>query len=92
MTKTLHLIIHGRVQGVGYRAWTVVRAKELHLSGWVRNRSDGTVEAVIIGEEEALGMMIRDCNDGPPAARVVAVDVTPWTGPPFKGFVARETV
>lgn len=91
MIKSLHLIIHGRVQGVGYRAWTTARARELGLSGWVRNRNDGTVEAVIIGDEQTLGLMVRDCNDGPPAARVIGIDVKPWTGVIVEGFTSRET-
>jgi acylphosphatase len=67
-------IIRGRVQGVGYRAWTEYRALELGLGGFVRNRRDGTVEAVFAGPQEAVAAMIEACRGGPPGARVIAVD------------------
>jgi len=68
------VIIRGRVQGVGYRAWTEYTALERGLQGWVRNRRDGSVEAVFSGSEEAVLTIIELCRDGPPGARVLAVD------------------
>lgn len=70
MTKAIRLIIEGKVQGVGYRAWLSTQAKGVSLCGWVRNRRDGTVEAVISGEAETLSIFISSCWRGPMAARV----------------------
>src|SRR5581483_10002236 len=70
-----HVIIHGRVQGVGYRAWVEHMAQRRRLRGWVRNRHDGTVEAVFTGPAAAVTAMIEACRRGPPGARVESVDV-----------------
>ena len=67
MSRAAHLIIRGRVQGVGYRDWTVRKARELGLSGWVRNRLDGSVEAVISGHQYAAA------EDGPQIVEVVHI-------------------
>lgn len=69
-----HVLVRGRVQGVGFRAWTEVAALEHHLMGWVRNRRDGAVEAVFIGSESDVLAMIDDCRSGPPGARVDFID------------------
>jgi len=69
-----YVVIRGRVQGVGYRAWTEVTALERGLQGWVRNRRDGSVEALFAGLEEAVAAMIEACRRGPPGARVDFVD------------------
>jgi acylphosphatase len=71
-----HLVIHGRVQGVGYRDATVHAAFTHRVAGWVRNRSDGTVEAHAQGEPEALERFVEWCRRGPPLARVSKVDVS----------------
>ena len=68
------LIIRGRVQQVGYRAWTERTALERGVTGWVRNRRDGTVEAMFSGLPEAVEGMIEACRQGPPGARVVAIE------------------
>src|SRR5512146_3579316 len=68
--RSVHLRVTGRVQGVGYRAWALETATRLGLRGWVRNRVDGSVEALIIGAEDAVAAMIEACRDGPFAARV----------------------
>jgi acylphosphatase len=68
------VVIRGRVQSVGFRAWTEVTALECGLNGWVRNRRDGTVEALFAGAPEAVAAMIEHCRRGPPGARVDAVD------------------
>jgi acylphosphatase len=64
------VVISGRVQGVGFRAWTEHVALRRGLEGFVRNRRDGTVEALFAGPEEAVAAMIEDCRRGPPGARV----------------------
>ena len=68
------VVIRGRVQGVGYRAWTEDTAILNGLDGWVRNRRDGAVEAVFAGPQEAVDAMIEACRRGPPAAHVDAVE------------------
>ena len=75
--RQVHLIITGRVQGVWYRGWTVKTASALGLQGWVRNRRDGTVEAMFSGPTAAVEEMIQACRKGPPAARVDEIDVSP---------------
>ena len=75
--KTVHVTIEGRVQGVAYRAWTERTARALELSGWVRNRRDGTVEAVFCGEAKMVDRMVALCGEGPPVARVSAVRMLP---------------
>jgi len=69
-TVIRHVLIRGRVQGVGYRAWTELAALERKLAGWVRNRRDGAVEAVFAGDSVAIEAMLSACQRGPPAARV----------------------
>lgn len=71
----LRLRIRGRVQGVGFRAWTVRQARSLGLRGWVRNRSDDSVEMVAAGPSEALDTFVATCRVGPRGARVDSVDV-----------------
>jgi acylphosphatase len=68
------VVIRGRVQGVGYRAWTEITALERGIEGWVRNRRDSSVEALFIGLEDEVATMIEDCRRGPPGARVDVVD------------------
>jgi acylphosphatase len=72
-----HIIVRGRVQGVGYRAWLTGEADARGLSGWARNRRDGTVEAVLSGPEDAVAALIAKCKYGPGLARVEAVDDEP---------------
>ena len=74
MTVHRHVVIRGRVQGVGYRAWTEVTALERGLEGWVRNCRDGSVEAVFSGPDDDVAAMIAQCRRGPPGARVDAID------------------
>ena len=74
MNVQRYVLIRGRVQGVGFRAWTEVTALERGLQGWVRNRRDGTVEALFIGSETDVVTMIEACRHGPPGARVDFVD------------------
>jgi acylphosphatase len=65
-----HLRIEGRVQGVGYRDWMVRQASRLGLHGWVRNRGDGSVEAVVAGDEASVRALVSACQRGPLLARV----------------------
>jgi acylphosphatase len=69
----LQVVIQGRVQGVGYRAWVEYQARACHLEGWVRNRRDGSVEAVFAGPAKAVAEMVALCRHGPPSAKVMAV-------------------
>jgi acylphosphatase len=71
------VIIRGRVQGVGFRYWTRRTATARGLEGWVRNRRDGSVEAVFAGDENAVADMIELCRRGPDAARVESVEEIP---------------
>ena len=75
-TIAKHLRIRGRVQGVGFRQFVTRAAHDLHVSGWVRNRSDGSVEAIIAGTSEAVHMMIERARRGPSHAMVTACEVT----------------
>ena len=86
------LVIRGRVQGVWYRGWMVDRAMERDLDGWVRNRADGTVEAIVAGEADDVDELICLCQRGPRAARVDAVDVAESEDPGSTGFDQRPTV
>lgn len=72
-----HIIVRGKVQGVGYRAWIEGEAVARNLAGWARNRKDGTVEAVLSGTEDAVAALIAKCQYGPGMARVTAVDHEP---------------
>jgi acylphosphatase len=69
-----HVIVRGRVQGVGFRAWTELTALKRGLGGWVRNRRDGSVESVFAGEALAVDAMLAACRRGPPGARVDALE------------------
>lgn len=74
MDVMVHVVIRGRVQGIGYRAWTDYEARERGIAGWVRNRRDGSVEALFAGAESDVQAMIETCRVGPPGARIDAID------------------
>lgn len=84
--RTVAVTVRGRVQGVGYRAWTVRRARALGLSGHVRNLADGSVEATFSGPGAAVAAMLDACREGPSAARVDEVAVTDREDRPPAGF------
>jgi acylphosphatase len=69
--------VRGRVQGVGYRAWVEHRARAYGLEGWVRNRRDGSVEALFAGPADVVADMITACRRGPSSARVESVTEEP---------------
>lgn len=87
MKKRAHVFISGKVQGVFFRATTRDEANKRDIGGWVKNLSDGRVEAVFEGEEEKVEEMIEFCHEGPSAAEVKDVDVE-WQGhkDEFSGF------
>lgn len=87
-----HLMIRGRVQGVGYRASMVDEARRLGVTGWVRNRRDGAVEAVADGDPAAVAAIIEWASTGPPGARVTEVGVTETADDGYAGFDWRPTI
>jgi acylphosphatase len=91
MKVRAHVIIRGGVQGVFFRSETKDEAEKLGVSGWVRNLSDGKVEAVFEGEQENVQELIEFCKQGPPGARVTGIDVTweNYTGE-FRDFEIRH--
>jgi acylphosphatase len=74
MDVIIQVVIRGRVQGIGFRAWTEITALELGVEGWVRNCRDGSVEALFAGSEEVVLTMIEVCRNGPPGAYVETID------------------
>ena len=85
------VVIAGRVQGVGFRAWTADEASARSLTGWVRNLRDGRVEALLCGAEPAVEDMIARCRKGPRLAEVREVSVFPAAIEAWDGFEARPT-
>ncbi len=83
--------IEGRVQAVWFRGWTVDEARRRGLRGWVRNRRDGSVEALFTGAEDTVRAMITSCRHGPPAARVDRVEELPGQDDGTPGFEQRPT-
>ncbi len=90
--RGVHVLIVGRVQGVGYRAWAAARAAELGLSGFVRNRRSGGVEAQFSGEAGAVAAMLEKCRSGLPGAIVTGVEIVAEELPEATGFEIRPTV
>ena len=95
-TLACHLRVYGLVQGVYYRHSTIQQAQRLGLHGWVRNRSDGSVEALVHGPADAVQTLIDWAHQGPEAARVERVQVSPAAAEELAtlapGFVQRETL
>ena len=83
--------IRGKVQGVWYRSWTVEQAMRRGLRGWVRNRQDGSVEALFAGEATAIEDMIALCRKGPRLARVDSISSEPTAEEPPAEFEQRAT-
>jgi len=91
MIEGRRLVIHGRVQGVGFRDWYVARAAAHGAAGWVRNRRDGTVEAVVAGSGAVIAAMTADAQKGPSFARVDRVESERIDPPPEDGFIRKPT-
>ncbi|RIK99986.1 MAG: acylphosphatase [Proteobacteria bacterium] len=83
------IVVHGRVQGVWFRDSTERQARALGVAGWVRNRRDGTVEAVFEGDARAVERAVAYCRQGPPRARVERVDVRDEPPEGIAGFEIR---
>ena len=93
--RIAHVLIHGRVQGVSFRAWTQHQAQLHGLKGWVRNRRDGTVEAVFSGPGEMVEVMLKACHQGPAGSLVQLVEPVEETDPELdetNGFEVRRTL
>ncbi|HEV2548123.1 MAG TPA: acylphosphatase [Stellaceae bacterium] len=90
--SAVHLVISGRVQGVGFRAWASHEARRRGLRGWVRNRHDGGVEALLIGDGPAVEAMIEACWQGPSMARVDDIARSSGADDGSPGFAERHTV
>jgi acylphosphatase len=90
--RSVHLRITGRVQGVGYRAWAVDTARRLGLRGWVHNRTDGNVEVLATGGDDAVAAMIEACRQGPDAARVADVAISEVEDDGSPGFFPKPTL
>ena len=86
-----HIVVRGRVQGVGFRAFVEGEALARGIDGWVRNRRDGTVEAVFAGDEQQIQYVLMELNAGPPSAAVTDVQTAPYEGPMQDGFSALPT-
>jgi acylphosphatase len=91
-TTIFRLRIKGAVQGVGFRDWAIREAMTRGLSGWVRNRSDGSVELMMSGADDKVQDMLRACTAGPPLAQVTDIDIRNETEPPPAGFVRKPTL
>ena len=91
MSSTVRVVVSGRVQGVWFRAWTEQQARALGLDGWVRNRRDGTVEAVLSGAPEVVEKMIEALWEGPPLAQVAAIDRFEHSEAVLPGFAVKST-
>lgn len=90
--RSVKLVIRGRVQGVGYRAWLVGEARRHGVRGWVRNRSEGTVEALIHADAAMREKLLAACRRGPPLAVVSAIDLSETEELPPDGFDVRPTL
>lgn len=90
--RAIRLRITGRVQGVGYRDWMVTEARRHGLSGWVRNRADGSVEALLAGETPAVQAVLVAARRGPPAALVAAIEERFDEAPAEPGFQRLPTL
>jgi len=92
MIVACRLSIIGRVQGVGFRYFVTWRAQAHGLRGWVRNRRDGSVEALLIGESDAVAAMIEECGHGPSSARVDHIEKFAADDDGTRDFTERPTV
>ena len=89
---SLNVRVEGVVQGVSYRAFVAAEARKLGLSGWVRNRSDGTVEALVSGPTKTVEAYVAACARGPAGARVTHIDLHNAEAPAEAGFQVKPTL
>jgi acylphosphatase len=89
--RAVHVVISGIVQGVGYRVFVEREAERRELAGWVRNRRDGSVEAVFSGDDGKVDAMLDACRRGPPVGRVDDVAVAEYRGPALTRFTVLPT-
>jgi acylphosphatase len=89
--SAVRLIIRGRVQGVGYRFWACAEARRLQLAGWVRNRTDGSVELLAAGPAAAVEQLVAACRRGPVSAEVASVERAEAVDDDCRGFEERPT-
>ena len=89
---TVRIFVHGFVQGVNYRRWLQGEALSRELSGWVRNRAEGTVEALIHGDTKKVDDLVRACRHGPALARVDRVASEPAEYDGIEGFRIESSV
>ncbi len=88
----LRVHVHGFVQGVGFRDFLVMAAEQNKLDGWVRNRSDGSVEALVCGPTKAVEIFVSNATHGPRGAKVTAVDLHNSEPPAEKGFIRKPSL
>ena len=88
--RIVAVVVHGRVQGVGYRFWAKEQAETLGLSGHVRNRPDGSVAATFSGAPDAVAAMLAACRRGPPGARVAGITVADGEAPAAGFRILRD--
>jgi len=91
MSMIQRLVVTGKVRQVGFRDFTVRKAREYGVTGWVRNRSDGSVEILASGNDDAVAALVEACREGPPLARVDHVEAYADDSGPIKGFTKRFT-
>ena len=89
--RTVHFCAQGQVQGVGYRAFVESNASQLNIDGWVRNRRNGSVEAVFRGSSDDVAELIERCRQGPAGASVTGIDVCEVNEDMGMGFVVLPT-
>ena len=82
----------GKVQGVWFRDWAMHQAHQYEISGWIRNRKDGSVEAVISGSEDNIQKMLGTLKVGPPSSKVASIHSTPCNPPHVTGFQQLVTI
>ena len=88
----VHLSIHGLVQGVGFRDALSLQALQRGLHGWVRNRRDGSVEALVIGDDDHVAAIIEACREGPFGARITDIEITDADDDSSVGFTPKPTL
>lgn len=86
------ILIEGKVQGVFFREWTVQRAREIGVSGWVRNRRDGRVEVLAVGDSALVDRLIGHLREGSPASDVERVEIQETAVERIDGFTRRQTI